>query len=150
MSRFQQGWKSLTVKLQDDYFSLIPAELTTKDLKLLSTDVGIEILVHDSGYKKMNAKNQAETLGKNCPEYDLFHIGEHRSLMQRVSDLIPLSQNFENELFARRRGDETDEELSDFEIPELGAPTVPAQTKKRKLETAVEEELKCKRGEAKR
>ena len=69
--------------------------------------------------------------------------------MQRFCDLIPLSQNIENELFARRRGDETDEELSDFEIPELGAPTVPAKTKKRKLETAVEEELKSKRGEVK-
>ena len=150
VSRIQQGWKSLTVKLQEDYFSLVPAELTTADLKLLSTNVGIEILVHDSAYKKMNAKNQAETLGKQCPEYDLFHIGEHRSLMQRVADLIPLSQNLENELFARRRGDETDEELSDFEVPELGAPTVPAQSKKRKLETAVEEELKKKRGEVKR
>ena len=70
--------------------------------------------------------------------------------MQRISELIPLSQNIENELFARRRGDETDEELSDFEIPELGAPTVPAQTKKRKIETAIEEKLKRKRSEAKR
>ena len=68
VNRVQQGLKSLTVKLQDDYFSLIPADLTTKELKLLSNNVGIEILVHDSKYRRMNAKNQAETLGKNCPE----------------------------------------------------------------------------------
>ena len=70
--------------------------------------------------------------------------------MQRNSDLIHLSQNIENKLFARRRGDEIDEKLFDIEIPELGAPTVPAHTKKRKIETAIEEELKRKRSKAKR